>query len=210
MSNPFDQNPWHNQPTDGPRFGNAYESEPLDLPSGNAYEHAYGNAYSQPTTTQQPDFNNAWSHKESNKIECQNDAHMPIYSPSQQNLSPYDMNAFSPISAQKNAYQYSGTVYGNQHRPTGNAYSSVALVDPSPIKPVGPVPQSTTTVSAGPEPWNGEIYRKPSASHFWFRFAILLASIGHLGFAAGARPVMYMKPKCYSRPMFFIDESNIT
>jgi hypothetical protein len=190
MSNSVDQNPWQNQPTNGPRFGNAYESEPINSP--------YGNTYGQ-TTMPQPGvsssgYNNAWSHKESNKTEYLNDGtnmqYIPTYPPPQQNSSPYDTSAYSPMPAKQDAYQYSGTAYGNQPQPTGSAYSSVPVVD-NPTKPVGPTNQSTTMVTAGPKPWNGEIYHRPSISRLCLRFIILLAGIGHLGFAAGAQPVKY-------------------
>lgn len=72
---------------------------------------------------------------------------------------------------QQSAYKYAGTPYANQEHPV---YSPVATQEGKPV---------------GPDPWNGETYQPPSKGRFWLRFIILLASVGHLGFAAGARPV---------------------
>jgi hypothetical protein len=165
MSNPFDQNPWQSQPTNGPQFGNAYESD-------------HGRTYHQT----QPGFsssgyNNAWTHHESNKTEYSN-----------------SMNEYPSMPAEQNAYQYSGTAYGNQPQTTGSAYSSAPLVvAQEPAEPVAPMNQSIATSSAGLKASKDEKYYKPTAAQFWLRFIILLASIGFLGFATGAQPVKYMK-----------------
>lgn len=167
MSNPLNENPWQES---GPRFGNAYE---------NTNNPVHPNTYQQPIhAPPQPSnympaystsgYNNAWG-TESNKTE---------YPPQ----SAYDGHNMAPPPMQPNAYQYTGTPYGNPSHQT-----SVPSVTPHPshhsTKPTG---------SVGPEPWTGEVYRPPSQWNFWLRFVLLLASIGHLGFAAGARPVIYI------------------
>lgn len=70
----------------------------------------------------------------------------------------------------QSAYKYTGTPYANQE----HQYSPVATQEGK---------------SVGPKPWNGETYRPPNKGRLWVRFILLLGSVGHLGFAAGARPV---------------------
>lgn len=154
MSYAYDQNPWQEQ--NGPRFGNAYE----DNNTGN-----YGNAYGQPQMNMpMPGFsatgyNNAWT--ESNKTE---------YDPvPPQNVTPH------------NAYQYSGTPYGNQPQNTGGAYSNI----PAETTPTEPNKANNESTS----PPTNDKHRSPNQGRFWLSLITLLASIGHLGFAAGARPV---------------------
>jgi hypothetical protein len=185
MSNPFDQNPWQNsqqQEGGGPRYGNAYESNS---------NPPYGNAYEQPSsyTPQQQNsdtispfsatgYNNAWSRGESNKTEYNNNDNFNSVSPQPQH--------------QQDAYQYTGTRYGNQAYQSG-AYSAAP---PAEQETYQQSPQPTNNSkpnneSVGPDVWNGEIYHTPNKWRFWLRFVMFLASIGHLGFAAGARPVKY-------------------
>ncbi|CAO3674505.1 unnamed protein product [Rhizopus microsporus] len=153
MSYAYDQNPWQEQ--NGPRYGNAYE----DNSTGN-----YGNAYEQPQMNMpMPGFsatgyNNAWT--ESNKTEY--DSVPP------QNVTPH------------NAYQYSGTPYGNQPQNTGGAYSNI------PAETIPTEPNKANNESTSP-PTN-EKHRSSNQGRFWLSLITLLASIGHLGFAAGARP----------------------
>lgn len=168
MSNPLDQNPWKGEP----QYNNA----------GNP---PYGNAYENTTTTNQPaagfsstGYYNAWT-QESNKTEYttnNNNAWDSTPSHYQQvpPQSPYAAN--NSVQPQQDAYRYTGTPYGNQSNQP-NAYSQ-------PNKQ-----QQQNKQSAGPDPWNGEVYHTPNKWRFWLRFVLLLASIGHLGFAAGARPV---------------------
>ncbi|KAI7907156.1 uncharacterized protein BX663DRAFT_495017 [Cokeromyces recurvatus] len=190
MSNPFEpNNPWQNnpppsQPTGGPRYGNAYESNP---PYGNAYDNnpPHGNAYEQSSVPRfsATGYNNAWG-EESNKIQDESSSwNSPTPQPMYPPQSPYATHTTPP--ATNNAYQFSGTSYGNQPQTLGNAYSPQSLHSSTPLPPTKPAEQ---VASAGPEPWNGEIYHTPNKWRFWFRFGILLTSIGHLGFAAGARP----------------------
>ncbi|KAG1145367.1 hypothetical protein G6F37_004013 [Rhizopus arrhizus] len=161
MSAPFDQNPW--QDPHGPRYGNAYEDE-----SSAAY---YVNSYGQP---QMPmpmpgysatGYNNAWN-TESNKTEQE-----PV---PQSNFVPQD------------AYQYSGTAYGNQPQNTGGAYSHVSMNDIHQQESPKKENENTTMDTAG---GGGDAYCKPPQLRFWLPLVAFLASIGHLGFAAGARPV---------------------
>ncbi|KAK4520275.1 uncharacterized protein ATC70_008408 [Mucor velutinosus] len=204
MSNPFDQNPWQSgsqQNTSGPRFGNAYDDEP-----------AYGNAYN--SNNAMPGFsttgyNNAWG-DESNKTQYDTNAYSspppPQAHPAQ---SPYDTAQNGPppqspyggnqsLPGNNDAYRYTGTPYGNQTLQAGGA---AGYPQNSPT-PSNAKPSATTVSSAEPDPWNGETYHTPNKWRFWFRFGILLTSIGHLGFAAGARPysgedVPFYTPACF-------------
>lgn len=172
MANPFIDNPWQeNDPRQGPRFGNAYES--INNPS-------YGNAYEQPTATYPPQpnsnmptysdtgYNNAWN-TETTKTEV----------PSQ---SAYDGPSMPqpPPPMTANAYQFTGTRYGNTSIQANPKLADTHTDSQQPSKP---------NSSVGPDPWNGEIYQPPNKWYFWLRFVLFLASVGHLGFAAGARPV---------------------
>lgn len=181
MSNTFNNdNPWQSQPNNntGPRYGNAYESEPI--PSS-AFTTGGGGAYD--NSQQQPAYNdfsstgyrNTWSGGESNKTE--------------QPQSPY---------TSQDAYQFTGTRYGNQTASGKNAYSAASLqpatgADSYQLKTKNSstvVPADhDSTYSSQPLDGSENAYHAPSKWRFWFRFGILLASIGHLGFAAGARPV---------------------
>ncbi|KAI9469789.1 MAG: hypothetical protein EXX96DRAFT_587452 [Benjaminiella poitrasii] len=194
MSNPFEQNnPWqgNNQPPPqppGPRYGNAYESNP---PHGNAYETSSypANNYQQQPQQQQslPKFsatgyNNAW--EESNKTQYENNSwNSPTPEPMLPPQSPYATHTVPPTN--NDAYQYTGTAYGNQPQMAGNAYSA----QPAPPSPLPATkPGEEAQMSAAPDPWNGEVYHTPNKWRFWTRFGLLIVSIGHLGFAAGARP----------------------
>jgi hypothetical protein len=158
--NPIDHNPWNQKPNE-PVYGNAYENPPQN-------------------SINTPVYNNTWG-TESNKTEYNNNNMNAWDSTPQTSQSPY-MNSNSvnqqPMSPTQDAYKYSGTPYGNQNI-QGNAYSATPAQQPD--RPI--------TQSAGPEPWKGEVYHKPTKWRLLLRFILLLASIGHLGFAAGARPV---------------------
>lgn len=73
----------------------------------------------------------------------------------------------------QNAYKFTGTPYANQE----HQYTPVAT-------------QENQKPTVGPKPWNGETYQPPHQGLFWIRFILFWASVGHLGFAAGARPVI--------------------
>jgi hypothetical protein len=197
MSNPFEQNPWQSnsqQYTSGPRYGNAYDDEP-------AYSSTYNTNNNNSTMPgfNTTGYNNAWGSNESNKTEYDPNVYN---SPPQTHLnqSPYGTAQSMPpppsqfpyggnqsLPSNNNAYRYSGTPYGNQTLHDGGTGYPPNSPTSSNTKP-----NATLASSAGPEPWNGEIYHPPNKWRFWFRFVILLASIGHLGFAAGARPVSWI------------------
>lgn len=168
MSNPFD-NPWqknNNQAYNGPVYGNAYEDD-----TNQGY---YNAPMSMPNPQPVPGYTNepvnAWGQAESNKTQ---------YEP--------------PVL---DAYQYSGTAYGNQSNfaSNTNAYSNNNPVTPSPqpahlstpqpeyAKPIDTPSISNTVTASDP-------YRRPNKWRVLLRFIMFICSVGHLGFAAGARPV---------------------
>jgi hypothetical protein len=185
MSTPFNENPWQSGGAgNGPRYGNAYESEPI--PSNyaggrNAYDQPVYNNNSQFSAT---GYNNAWGGGEG--------APPPAAGESNKTLQQQ-----SPYLGHQDAYQFTGTRYGNQASGGVNAYSAAS---PQPATndsyQLGTkntstvIPDNDSTFPSQPYS-NGaaEAYHTPNKWRFWFRFGILLASIGHLGFAAGARPV---------------------
>lgn len=195
MSNPFEQNPWQSnsqQNISGPRYGNAYDDEPA---YGGAYNN--NNNHSAMPGFNTTGYNNAWGGGgESNKTQYEPNTYnsppqthlnqspygtaqnMPLPPPQ----SPYGGN--QPLPSNNDAYRYTGTPYGNQ-----TLHASSAGYPPNSPTPSNTKPNATHASSPGPDPWNGEAYHTPNKWRFWFRFVILLASIGHLGFAAGARPV---------------------
>ncbi|CDS07850.1 hypothetical protein LRAMOSA01799 [Lichtheimia ramosa] len=171
-NNPFEENnPWSNSskaaPT-GPRFGNAYEDD------NNAWNGGPVNHMPSPSDYRSSASNNGWS--ESTKIE---------YPASESNPSP--------IATPANAYQYSGTRFGNQDTFGGDAYSKVQVNDgstPSPAPtPAGgkPRPNQEQLQEALPPKWD-DARMNPSKRRLLLRGGQLIAAIGHLGFAAGASP----------------------
>lgn len=182
MSNPFEQNPWQQDP----RYNNAYQSDG-NPPYGNAYENNTTMNASTGGGFSSTGYNNAWEHRESNKTEYTANINAWDTTPTQYQQapsSPYALNN-SVRPQQQDAYQYTGTPYGNQFgNNQGNAYSQQ---NESSLHQQQQQQQNKPSV--GPDPWNGEIYHAPNKWRFWLRFVLLLASIGHLGFAAGAAPV---------------------
>ncbi|KAI8381051.1 uncharacterized protein BYT42DRAFT_565073 [Radiomyces spectabilis] len=166
--NPFDDNPWSNN---GPRFGNAYEND------SNKYDYSPSPMPQQrmpsPSDYQTPAANRPWA--ESNKTEYAE--HHSAW------------NNTPPPSQPANAYQYTGTRFGNSNDFGGNAYSATP-VSPSPA----PTPASTTAKpsnseveAALPPVWKDKSGH-PSKLRLLLRFLQFIASVGHLGFAAGALP----------------------
>ncbi|CAO3633696.1 unnamed protein product [Cunninghamella echinulata] len=154
---------------------------------------------------------------ESNKIEIQ-----PSPSPQHQHINAYELQSTSnkeevphpsttPISHNawesntlassqnnNNAYQYTGTPYGNKDTsPTENAYSPAI-----PPRPLSTSNQEQGTQQANKKKWwksktkdeNGvpiewdDKRMHPSKLRLLLRFIQFIASVGHLGFAAGASP----------------------
>ncbi|CEP07816.1 hypothetical protein [Parasitella parasitica] len=202
MSNPFEQNPWQpssQQSGDGPRFGNAYDDE-------QAYRGAYNNVENNNMLGfSATGYNNAWGDEsnktqyDSNSYNTQAHSSQPPYGMAQNmpsSQSPYGGNQTLPNN---DAYRYTGTPYGNQSLHANNAGYPPNSPTLSNAKPSG----TTASSSAGPDPWNGETYHTPNKWRFWFRFVILLASIGHLGFAAGARPYSGEDVPFYTSACFY-------
>jgi hypothetical protein len=187
MSNPFEdsssQNPWSNNGgnSQGPRYGNAYDTTnntthipPPVLSSPALPPRNPTSPYGTQRMPSPSDYNhtnqpvvNAW--QESNKT-----------------LDEGNRNAWSPSpQPPANAYQYTGTAYGNS--PTiSNAYSpQTADVEPNTSHkietPMSVVDDTTTNKRAG----------LPSKIRILLRLVLFIAAIGHLGFAAGASPVSY-------------------
>ncbi|KAI7892987.1 uncharacterized protein EV154DRAFT_584260 [Mucor mucedo] len=129
----------------------------------------FGNAYENDLPPMSSTgYNNAW--EESNKTEYTAPMPEPIHTTDAPPLHQQPQ----PQPQQQSAYKFTGTPYANQE----HQYTPVATHENA--KP-----------SVGPKPWNGETYQPPHQGLFWIRFILLWASVGHLGFAAGARPVTY-------------------
>ncbi|KAI8089078.1 uncharacterized protein BX664DRAFT_279798 [Halteromyces radiatus] len=95
--------------------------------------------------------------------------------------------------ANVNAYEFSGTRFGNQEQHLGNAYSPVSTPTITPATPPRR-PDTTETTSNKPDassalpPVWDERRMHPSKWRLLSRFILFIAAIGHLGFAAGASP----------------------
>lgn len=191
--NPFDD-PWQpqqDQPYDGPRFGNAYEDddnhknawgastmqmpEPVSLQN---HPHGpSGGAWSDSTKTE----HHPMDAYDSTKHE-QQDAWDTVYN---QQQSP------AMMAGGGDAYRYAGTRLGNQEDSfQGNSYSMVDTSSPAAAAAGGGKANTTspTTVESGaPRPYNPSA--SPSPKRLLLRVGQLIASVGNLGFAAGASPV---------------------
>lgn len=173
MSNPFEdnQNAWSNN--DGPRYGNAYESTPTP-PAVPALPPRKNNNSTNKTQVPNSPFqtqrmpspsaynNNAWA-AESNKTleEARN----------------------SPVPAPINAYQYSGTPYGNSPQMTNTSVDN-SNKEHKPHKIEAPM-------SIADSPMGRDTASLPSKIRLGLRVTLFIAAVGHLGFAAGASPVSY-------------------
>ncbi|KAI8977653.1 hypothetical protein BDF20DRAFT_805131, partial [Mycotypha africana] len=184
MSNPFESNPWQSSNTggggSGPIYGNAYDNEPTNgYSSYNNNNTAYNPSATYNSQFSTTGYNNAWG-DESNKTQYD---HNHAYNQQQP-------SAYGPAGG--DAYQFAGTRYGNQPpAAAASAYSNIPAASPPPDKSThhAATTATETTTSVGPDPWNGEVYHTPNRYRFWLRFVVLITSIGHLGFAAGAQPV---------------------
>ncbi|KAI7884569.1 hypothetical protein K492DRAFT_158215 [Lichtheimia hyalospora FSU 10163] len=186
-NNPFEDNPWSGTNNNGPRFGNAYEDDNSNAWSTPSQQHRSTpdpvprmpspSDYRTNSTVQQTSWN------ESNKTEY------PTTS------SAWDQDPPTSIpSTPQNAYQYSGTRYAsptlNNTYESDNAYSKTEVTSQStPPPPAGgkPRPNKNDAETALPPVWD-EKRLNPSKLRLLLRFLQLIASIGHLGFAAGASP----------------------
>lgn len=188
-NNPFEDNPWSGT-NNGPRYGNAYEDDNSNAWSTPSQQHHQSTPdpiprmpspsdYRANSTVQQTTWN------ESNKTEY------PTTS------SAWDQDPPSSIpSTPQNAYQYSGTRYASpaldKTYEGDNAYSKVEMTtQATPPPPAGGKPRPNNkndAETALPPVWD-EKRMNPSKLRLLLRFLQLIASIGHLGFAAGASPV---------------------
>jgi hypothetical protein len=171
MSNPFSQNPW--QPTEsGPAYGNAYEDDQA-ANTTNQTKKTYNSAYS----TYQYNgatANNNYSRPtwESNKVEYQpNNGGNAWDNPTSPQMSNTPVQQSMPIP--QDAYQFTGTPYGNQPPQAPANLNQKVEADNNPTPAVEPKRK----------------YHTPTKWRFWYRLLTLITSVGHLGFAAGARPV---------------------
>lgn len=123
----------------------------------------YGNAYDMDTMPQrmpsptlyQPNVNVS-SYRESNKVLAEEGHTTP-----------------EPV----NAYQYSGTSYGQQ----GHHLTDVAASPPPPPEKVAADPEA-------PVVFTEETRHKPSRLRVLFRLLLMIFAVGYLGFSAGATP----------------------
>ncbi|KAI8071581.1 hypothetical protein BC940DRAFT_233987 [Gongronella butleri] len=94
-----------------------------------------------------------------------------------------------------NAYEFSGTRFGNQENSVSNAYTATPTLSASspapPPVPTTPRPTNETNddnnTGGLPPAWDDRRMH-PSKWRLLLRFIQFIASIGHLGFAAGASP----------------------
>ncbi|KAI8365706.1 hypothetical protein BD560DRAFT_455155 [Blakeslea trispora] len=104
---------------------------------------------------------------------------------SNKTLDEPDRNAWSgasPTPQPANAYQYSGTAYGNTSN-GANAYSS-AVND----QPEAPTSQKVETQMSVNDTAHVAPAGRPSKIRVLLRAILFIAAVGHLGFAAGASP----------------------
>lgn len=205
-NNPFEENK-------GPKYGNAYEDSSNNdwnsgrMPSPSDYIQRPAQTvrvesnkievqHSSPSPQPQHLNNNAYElQPTSNKEEVYP---QPLASPSQ---NTWDSNTLS--SHNNNAYQYTGTAYGNKDTTsTQNAYSPA--IPPRPLttennttnnnnknqeQPKKKWYQSKTKDENGvPIEWDDKRMH-PSKLRLLLRFIQFISAVGHLGFAAGASPV---------------------
>ncbi|GAB5588273.1 hypothetical protein Unana1_03173 [Umbelopsis nana] len=109
-------------------------------------------------------------------------------------------NGASPSMANQNAYQYSGTRYGNTDT-TGNAYSAAS--DPAPATENAAQTPKPDAASALPPVWTETSQSKPSKSRLGLRFVQLISCIGSIGFAAGASPYSHQDVPFDNKALFY-------
>ncbi|KAG2234288.1 hypothetical protein BDF21DRAFT_492290 [Thamnidium elegans] len=181
MSNPFEEN-------SGPRYGNAYESTPAPT-LGGAGSPALPPRNKPPTDTNNSPYGTQRMPSPSNYHQTSLPTSTNAWQESNKTLDE-DRNAWSPPPQPQSAYQYTGTAYGNTAS-TANAYSPTT---PNNNNPVSPTLDNTSkieapmSVSDNEATYNSKPTGKFSKIRFFIRIALVVAGIGHLGFAAGASP----------------------
>lgn len=187
MSNPFDED------LNGPRFGNAYDNTPISSPPPTL--GGVGSPALPPRHKPQPPANVASnSPYGTQRMPSPSDYHQTslttnAWQESNKTLEE-DRNAWSPSPQPQNAYQYTGTQYGNTSA-TENAYSpqpASATLNEHSNKIETPMAISDNEATYN----NKHTSSFYSKIRFFIRIALFIAGIGHLGFAAGASPVSYL------------------
>lgn len=186
MSNPFEepasnQNPWSSPSANnnGPIYGNAYESTNISSasPALPPRKPANNNTASSPYGTQRMPSPSDYANN------------TPVVNAWQESNKTLDEQEFGRNSPQQpvNAYQYTGTAYGNTSTPA-TAYSpqpvhSQAAHNTTKIE----TPMTVTDSPATP------VNRAdlPSKIRLLLRVVLFISAVGHLGFAAGASPVSF-------------------
>lgn len=186
MSNPFEdnnQNAW----SDGPRYGNAYDNNtasstptpPPVLPALPPRKHNNSTNKTQVQSSGSPSF-------QTQRMPSPSAYHQNAWS-SESNKTLEEANR-SPSPA--NAYQYSGTPYGNTTLSSTNAYSpqmtnSNVENNNNEHKPH----KIEAPMSIADSPMETDAASLPSKIRLGLRMILFIAAVGHLGFAAGASPV---------------------
>lgn len=179
MSNPFEepasgQNPWSStSPNNGPIYGNAYESTNISsaspaLPPRKPANNTASSPYGTQRMPSPSDYAN----------------NTPVVNAWQESNKTLDEQAFGRNSPQQpaNAYQYTGTAYGNPSSPA-TAYS------PQPAAAAATTTKIETPMSVADSPTTANRGDLPSKIRLLLRVVLFIAAVGHLGFAAGASPV---------------------
>ncbi|KAI7892067.1 uncharacterized protein EV154DRAFT_400149, partial [Mucor mucedo] len=113
-----------------------------------------------------------------------------------------DRNAWSSSpTPHQNAYQYTGTAYGNTATGSENVYSpqpAAATINEQSHKIETPM-----AVSDNEATYNNKHTSLYSKIRFYIRIALLIAGIGHLGFAAGASPYSNVEVPFDSKACFY-------
>lgn len=145
------------------------EPNPWMPPQGNTRGPRYGNAY-----------------EDEPKHECDKTEY---YS-----MDPYEDQkiAWDQPSSVADAYQYTGTRYGNAPDAFARGGDDYTTIDTS-----SPTPQSKSQIHDEPQPL--PVTAHPSRKRLILRIIQLLAAVGHLGFAAGASPVSSKRLVCVDR-----------
>lgn len=182
MSNPFEepssnQNPWSSPSanSNGPLYGNAYESTNISsaspaLPPRKPANNTASSPYGTQRMPSPSDYAN----------------NTPVVNAWQESNKTLDEQEFGRNSPQQpvNAYQYTGTAYGNTSTPA-TAYS------PQPVhnNAANTTSKIETPMTVTDSPATVNRADLPSKIRLLLRVVLFISAVGHLGFAAGASPV---------------------
>lgn len=181
MSNPFEepassQNPWSTSANNGPVYGNAYESTNISSasPALPPRKPANNNTASSPYGTQRMPSPSDYA------------SHTPVVNAWQESNKTLDEQEFGRHSPQQpaNAYQYTGTAYGNPSTPA-TAYSP----QPNAAAAAAATTKIETPMTVDDSPATANRADLPSKIRLLLRVVLFISAVGHLGFAAGASPV---------------------